>query len=856
MARVRINSLVLILLALVLCAFFQEVLLGGVYYPGDTARIYLPQRSVLAEALREGRLPWWSSAFGAGYPLLAEGEVGALYPLNWLLYGLLPTTTALTLSIVLHYVIAGTGLFLLARVLRLSRSAALIGALSWALGGFCIAHLSHVSILTTVAWLPWMLWLTRMLFERPDAAVRASLGLALVVGLQFLAGHPQMALLNLIALALFALAQACASAPPRLGRRVWLWLAALAGGALLGAAQLLPSMQLGALSQRGGGLAGEFFISYSFHPLLLSTYLSPFALGNPYPEGSIELMGYIGLLPLFLASVALWRSRRRMRWFFVALGALGVTMAFGRWNPLYAYLERVPVLNLFRVPARYLCWTSLSLALLAAFGWDALASSTPVPWIRRSLRWLIPLAATLFALLVCVASAGADTEMLIACWRWFPLVLTACAVALLATAQRTHRTARACAAIALLLVDLYAYGAVLDQTYSSTLPRTEVEPAPLSAAVLTSEEGPFRLYTKEEILPALAPLREALYPNIAASYQLSSANLYMPLIPTNYADLLNDLDAQDLNTLNVRYYLIPQLLPVDEASELYDVANPFADLPYGRWLSIPEQQIYAVAVESYLSHAADLPDGALAAEIVLRDASGYETRLPVRAGLESAEWAYERSDVLKVVAHSRAPLASTWPARSGYPPEDHEGHTYLATYAFARPLSVAEISIQPVLPEAFVRLVRVQLETVGGHTRLLSHLLGLGDHQVVYRSEDVLIYRNEDALPRAFVISVASVQSADGGIALPAALRPADVTAVDIVEYGQTEVRLHTTADGPAYLVLLDLDYPGWRATVNDRTAAIVAVDGLYRAVRLAPGDHTVRFTFHPLAGVLGSQRR
>lgn len=856
MARDRINPLVLLVLALVLCAFFQEALLGGVYYPGDTARIYLPQRSVLAEALREGRLPWWSSAFGAGYPLLAEGEVGALYPLNWLLYRLLPTTLALTVSIVLHYVIAGTGLYLLARELRLSRVAALIGALSWALGGFCIAHLSHVSILTTVSWLPWMFWLTRILFERPGAAVHACLGLALVVGLQFLAGHPQMALLGLMALALFALAQVSASTPRRVGRRTWLWLAALASGALLGAVQLLPSMQLGALSERGGGLAGEFFTSYSFHPLLLSTYLSPFVLGNPYPEGSIELMGYIGLLPLFLASVALWRSPRRIRWFFVALGTLGVIMAFGRWNPLYAYLERVPVLNLFRVPARYLCWTSLSLALLAAFGWDALTSSAPAPWTPRSLSAFIPLAAALIALVVCVVWAGADIDMLIACWRWFPLVLTSCAIALLATAQRTYSTARACAAIALLLVDLYAYGAVLDHTYSSTRPRSEVESAPLSVAVLAEEQGLFRLYTKEDILPALAPLREALYPNIAASYQLSSANLYMPLVPTNYADLLDDLDAHDLNMLNVRYYLIPQLLPVDEASELYDVANPFADLPYGRWLSIPQQQVHTLAVESYLSHAADLPDGALAAEIVLRDASGYETRLPVRAGVESAEWAYERSDVFKVVAHSRAPLASTWPARSGYPPEDHEGHTYLATYTFARPLSVVEISIQPVLPEAFVRLVRVQLETVGGHTRLLSHLLGLADHRVVYRSEDVLIYRNQDALPRTFVISAVSAQSADDSIALPAALRPDDVTPADIVEYNEMEVRIHTTSDEPAYLVLLDLDYPGWRVTVDDQAAEIVTANGLYRAVRLAPGDHTVRFAYHPLAGLLDSRAR
>ncbi len=842
---------VIVCLAIVLCVFFGEVLFGGAYYPGDAARLYLPQRAVLQQSLRTGDLPWWSNTFGAGYPLLAEGEVAALYPLNWPLYALLPVETAFSASIVLHYLISGLGLYLLARGLALSRPAALFAALAWALGGFGIAHLSHISILSTIAWLPWMLWLTHSAISSSEHRLRCALGLAGVVGLQFLAGHPQMALLNLMATGALAFALLIRStSSTRLGAFA-LWVGTLIGGALLAAPQLLPAYQLGALSQRAGGLEGEFFTSYSFHPLLVSTFVAPFALGNPYPEGSVELMGYMGLLPLALGSVALWRSRRPARWFLLALAAVGLAMAFGRWNPLYPYLQHVPILNLFRVPARYLSWTSLAIALLAGVGWDALwGARRPANPRPRWLDWVC-YGLQLASISVVIVVTGRDTNSLVAAWSWLPLVLATTALTVVALARFTRPGAWAAMAIAVLLVDLYAYGAVLDRTYNATLPLAEVQREPLSVAVLRDDPSLHRIYTKEEIVPALAPLRESLYPNIASRYGVASANLYMPLVPTAYGEYLDALDARRLNLLNVRYYLIPQLLPVDEASELYDVANPYADVPYGRWIDIPPMRLASISIESYLSHAADLADGSPAAAVFLRAADGGEVSIPLRAGLETAEWAYERSDVQKVVAHRSAPLASTWPARSGYPPEDHVGHTYLCTHGLDAQTEYSQIRIEPALPQAFVRIQRVGLTSADGTVQSLARLLGLADHSIIYRSEDVLVYRNEDALPRAFVLPARQVLASPDGIALPETLRVADVQPAEISAYEAMRVTLRCTVDENVYLVLGDLAYPGWRATVDGTNAPILVANGLFRSVALAPGTHEVEFTYHPFAGLL-----
>jgi hypothetical protein len=361
-------------------------------------------------------------------------------------------------------------------------------------------------------------------------------------------------------------------------------------------------------------------------------------------------------------------------------------------------------------------------------------------------------------------------------------------------------------------------------------------------------------------VPALAVQRESLYPNMAATWGLSGANLYLPLVPRNYDEVLQELDAERLNAMNIRYYLIPQLLPVDKAAELYDVHNPFSALPVERWLEIENQEVEQVEVTSFLSHAAHLPQGALAGEVLLRGDDGQVETLPLRAGIESAEWAYAREDVAEVIAHEMPEIAHTWPARSGFPPGEHPGHSYRATWRFEPPLAVTAVMLRLTLPEAHVRVERVRLHTADGGEALLGHLLGLGDHEIVYRSEDVLIYRNHDALPRAYLLTEGQMVHHEGGeLALPSPLRAGEVREVEVLRYEADVVELLATLDEAGYLVLADLYYPGWQATVDGQPAPILAlglpegdrgagVSPALRAVALDPGQHVVRFVYQPLS--------
>jgi hypothetical protein len=125
-------------------------------------------------------------------------------------------------------------------------------------------------------------------------------------------------------------------------------------------------------------------------------------------------------------------------------------------------------------------------------------------------------------------------------------------------------------------------------------------------------------------------------------------------------------------------------------------------------------------------------------------------------------------------------------------------------------------------------------------------------------------------LPRAYVAPRA--QACAGEQALRELVRgpdPAEVTLIEdpsanapgtggriapaeLLSYSPHRVRLRATSARPAWLVLTDTYYPGWRATVNRRPAPVLIANYAFRAVRIPGGESMVTLTYEPASYRIG----
>jgi hypothetical protein len=69
-----------------------------------------------------------------------------------------------------------------------------------------------------------------------------------------------------------------------------------------------------------------------------------------------------------------------------------------------------------------------------------------------------------------------------------------------------------------------------------------------------------------------------------------------------------------------------------------------------------------------------------------------------------------------------------------------------------------------------------------------------------------------------------------------------------IAEEEPERVAAEVNTDAAGILVLTDLAYPGWKASVDGKPAHLLTADGLFRAVAVPAGSHRVVFRYRPLS--------
>ncbi len=110
----------------------------------------------------------------------------------------------------------------------------------------------------------------------------------------------------------------------------------------------------------------------------------------------------------------------------------------------------------------------------------------------------------------------------------------------------------------------------------------------------------------------------------------------------------------------------------------------------------------------------------------------------------------------------------------------------------------------------------------------------------IQEDSGVLLYRNQNARPRAFFIP---------GVTELASLDAPEVTQsapVEIRDYRQNHLALDFTAPAAGLLVVTDIHYAGWEAFVNGSKAPLLKTAGLFRGIILRAGENRVVMRYHP----------
>ena len=103
---------------------------------------------------------------------------------------------------------------------------------------------------------------------------------------------------------------------------------------------------------------------------------------------------------------------------------------------------------------------------------------------------------------------------------------------------------------------------------------------------------------------------------------------------------------------------------------------------------------------------------------------------------------------------------------------------------------------------------------------------------------ELAVYRNLHFLPRAWL--------AAPGDDLENLTPDPDAAPVTVTHYGVNEMALQVNSAGPGLLVLSEVWYPGWRATVNSQEVEVQRVNSGLRAVSVPVGASTVELRFAP----------
>ncbi|MBU0649716.1 YfhO family protein, partial [Patescibacteria group bacterium] len=360
--------------------FFDAEFIGA-YYPDFLmgSHIFSTMKDVL-----------WDPHNFLGIPLIGGVDrIGIFYPVKiafYLISVLVAQKHLLFLATyfpLFHLSVAGcTMYFLLTRYFKLSKFAAFVAGVVYAFNGSLIHFVQYPNHPVGPAFLPITLYfLFKTLDEkRYKYAIWAGVTMAPVL----LSGYtPAFIYSNLFVFLLLLLLYTRDF--KSLKRVVYALIICNATAFILSLPELLPNFENASFSARQKfNLTGSSANSFSFMAVIY--YVFPYLYG--YTGSSNFVYGYVGIVPLLLAGIALVTDKRTITRSLLLLIFFFLLLSFGHSVFLHqAVYLAVPKFAYFRLPAYMHYVIGFALAVLAGFGVKAMEKKAVLPaWVQEVIK--------------------------------------------------------------------------------------------------------------------------------------------------------------------------------------------------------------------------------------------------------------------------------------------------------------------------------------------------------------------------------------------------------------------------------------------------------------------------------------
>ncbi len=350
----------------------------------DQIRQMIPWTALDWRDVHAGHLPLWNPYSVLGMPLAFNWQ-SAPFSIPLLVGYLFPLRLAYGIGVIVKLLIAGSGAYVFARVLRLHTLGAILAGVVFELSGPFSVWAGY-TLTGVVVWAGWIFAAATLVIAGRHR-LRDSVLLAVVVSFSIYGGDPEVTFLVLLAVGIYVLCllvrRAAGSGGP-IARPVRDLVVSVVVGGALAAPLLLPGIQVASRGARVSSagyqalpIAGMVNLAFARFYGFTVAGTNYFGVANYYATAA-----YVGVIALALSVVGIACYRRRHE--VMALTVVGVVLLALIYVPKVASIpDRLPVVDAV-LWMRALPVVALVPAVLAGYGVTALLSGQTA---RRAVLW-------------------------------------------------------------------------------------------------------------------------------------------------------------------------------------------------------------------------------------------------------------------------------------------------------------------------------------------------------------------------------------------------------------------------------------------------------------------------------------